>query len=333
MKAFILDRYGSNDGVRAGEMPDPEMHDDDVLVQIYAASVNPVDLKIRDGKLKLVLPYRLPFVLGNDLAGVVIRVGPGVQRFKPGDEVYARPDKDRMGAFAEFISVKEDAVANKPKKLTMEEAASIPLVGLTAWQALIERANLQRGHKVLIHAGSGGVGTFAIQLAKHVGAIVATTTSAANLEWVKRLGADIVIDYKRDDFETVLRDYDAVLDTQGGETLEKSLRVLKPGGKLISISGPPDPDFAKEIGATWIVGLAMRLLSYRIRSSAKRHRVSYSFLFMKPSGDQLREIGSLIDAGVIRPVVDRVFPFESTKEALAYVEKGRAKGKVIVKVR
>ena len=298
MKAFILDRYGS-DGVRAGEMPDPELHDDDVLVQIYAASVNPVDLKIRDGKLKLVLPYRLPFVLGNDLAGVVVRVGSGVRRFKPGDEVYARPDKDRMGAFAEFISIKEDAVANKPKQLTMEEAASIPLVGLTAWQALIERAKLQRGQKVLIHAGSGGVGTFAIQLAKHVGAIVATTTSTANLDWVKHLGADIVIDYKKDDFETILRDYDAVLDTLGGETLEKSLRVLRPGGKLISISGPPDPDFAKEIGATWIVGLAMRLLSYRIRRSAKRHHVSYSFLFMRPSGDQLREIGSLIDSGAI----------------------------------
>lgn len=332
MKAFILDRYGGNDGVRASEMRDPEMHDDDVLVQIHAASVNPVDLKIRDGKLKFVLPYRLPFVLGNDLAGVVVRVGSGVRRFKPGDEVYARPDKDRIGAFAEFISIREDAVAIKPKRLTMEEAASIPLVGLTAWQALIERANLQRGQKILVHAGSGGVGTFAIQLAKHIGAIVATTTSTANVEWVKRLGADIVIDYKKDDFETILRDYDAVLDTQGGETLEKSLRVLRPGGKLISISGPPDPAFAKEIGATWIVGLAMRLLSYRIRRSAKRHHVDYSFFFMRPSADQLREIGSLIDSGAIRPVVDRVFPFESTKEALAYVEKGRAKGKVIVRV-
>ena len=250
MKAFILDRYGSNDVVRAGEMPDPELHDDDVLVQIHAASVNPVDLKIRDGKLKLILPYRLPFILGNDLAGVVVRVGSGVRRFKPGDEVYARPDEDRIGAFAEFISIKEDAVANKPKKLTMEEAASIPLVGLTAWQALVERANLKTGQKVLIHAGSGGVGTFAIQLAKHLGAIVATTTSTANVEWVKRLGADIVIDYKKDDFANILHDYDVVLDTLGGETLEKSLRVLKPGGKLISISGPPDPDFAKEIGAS-----------------------------------------------------------------------------------
>ena len=203
MKAFILDRYGSNDVVRAGEMPDPELHYHDVLVQIHAASVNPVDLKIRDGKLKLILPYRLPFILGNDLAGVVVRVGSGVRRFRPGDEVFARPDEDRIGAFAEFISIKEDAVAHKPKKLTMEEAASIPLIGLTAWQALVERANLKTGQKVLIHAGSGGVGTFAIQLAKHLGAIVATTTSTANVEWVKRLGADIVIDYKKDDFANI----------------------------------------------------------------------------------------------------------------------------------
>jgi alcohol dehydrogenase len=333
MKAFILDRYGSNDGVRAGEMPDPELRDDDVLVQICAASVNPLDLKIRDGKLKLILPYRLPLILGNDLAGIVVRVGPRVRRFKAGDEVYARPDQDRIGAFAEFISIKEDAVANKPKELTMEEAASIPLVGLTAWQALIERAKLKAGQKALIHAGSGGVGTIAVQLAKHLGATVATTTSTANIDWVKRLGADIVIDYRKDAFETVLQDYDVVLDTLGGEALEKSLRVLKPGGKLISISGPPDPDFAQDIGSSWSLRLAMRLLSHRIRTKAKRHHVSYSFLFMRANGDQLREIGSLIDARVIRPVVDRTFPFESTKEALAYVEKGRAKGKVIVKVR
>ena len=333
MKAFIVDRYGSSDSVRAGEMPAPELRDDDVLVEIHAASVNPLDLKIRDGKLKLVLPYRLPLILGNDLAGVVVQVGSSVRRFKPGDEVYARPDTDRIGAFAELISINEDSVAIKPKTLNMEEAASMPLVGLTAWQTLIERANLKAGQKVLIHAGSGGVGTIAIQLAKHLGATVATTTSTANVDWVKSLGADVVIDYRKDDFEAVLRDYDVVLDTLGGEVLEKSLRVLKPGGKLVSISGPPDPDFAKDRGLPWILRQVMRLLSHRIRKSAKRHRVSYSFLFMKPSGDQLHEIGSLIDSGAIRPTVDRVFPFESTKEALAYVEKGRARGKVIVKVR
>ena len=333
MKAFILERYGSADRVRAGEVPDPELREDDVLVQVHAAGVNPLDSKIRDGEFKLILPYRLPLILGNDLAGVVLRVGPGARRYKPGDEVCARPDKDRIGAFAELIAIREDAVAIKPKRLTMEEAASVPLVGLTAWQALVERANLKAGQKVLIHAGSGGVGTMAVQLAKHLGAIVATTTSTANLEWVKGLGADIVIDYRKDDFETILRDYDVVLDTLGGEALEKSLRVLKPGGKLVSISGPPDPDFARGIGANWVLRLAMRLLSHRIRKSAKCLGVNYSFLFMQASGDQLREIGSLIDAGLIRPVVDRVFPFESTKEALAYVEKGRAKGKVVVKVR
>jgi len=333
MKAFIVDRYGSKDGVRAGEMPDPELRDDDVLVQIHAASVNPLDLKIRDGKLKLILPYRLPFVLGNDVAGVVVRVGSRVRRFKSGDEVYARPDTDRIGAFAELISIKEGSVAIKPKSISMEEAASMPLVGLTAWQTLIERANLKAGQKVLIHAGSGGVGTMAVQLAKHLGAIVATTTSTANVDWVKGLGADVVIDYRKDDFETVLRDYDVVLDTLGGEVLEKSLRVLKPGGKLVSIAGPPDPDFAKDMGLPWAMRQVIRLLSRRIRKSAKHHGVSYSFLFMKPNGDQLREIGSLIDAGAIRPVVDRVFPFESTMEALVYVEQGRAKGKVVVKVR
>jgi NADPH:quinone reductase-like Zn-dependent oxidoreductase len=333
MKACIIDRYGSKDGVRAGEMPAPELREDDVLVQIHAAGVNLLDAKIRDGEFKRFLPYRFPLILGNEVAGVVVRVGSRVRHFAPGDEVYARPDDDRIGTFAECIAIKEDAVAKKPKNLTMEEAASIPLVGLTAWQVLVERAKLSKGQKVLIHAGSGGVGTVAIQLAKHLGAFVATTTSTANLEWVKRLGADLVIDYRKDDFETILHDYDVVVNGLGAETLEKSLRVLKPGGKLISISGPPDPDFAKDRGLSWIVGLAMRLLSYRIRDKAKRHHVSYSFLFMRASGEQLREIGSLIESGIIRPVVDRVFPFAETKEALAYVETGRAKGKVVVKVR
>ncbi|KLU21420.1 NADPH:quinone oxidoreductase [Caballeronia mineralivorans PML1(12)] len=333
MKAFVVDRYGRKSGIRAGNMPVPEPREDDVLIQIHAAGVNPLDSKIRDGEFKLILPYRLPLILGNDLAGVVVRVGSRVRQFKPGDEVYARPHKDRIGTFAEFIAVKEDGVALKPKALTMEEAASIPLVGLTAWQALIEKGQLKKGQKVLIHAGSGGVGTFAIQLAKHVGATVTTTASAGNAELVKRLGADIVIDYKKDDFAVILKDYDVVLDTQGGNTLEKSLRVLKPGGKLIGIAGPPDPDFAKEMGASWFLKTAMRFLSYRIRKAAKRHGVSYSFVFMRADGRQLSQIATLIDAAAIRPVIDRVFPFESTKEASAYVETGRAKGKVVIKIR
>jgi len=333
MKAFVVSKYGKANSVEAVELPEPELGDGDVLVEVHAASVNPLDLKIRNGELKPLLPYKLPLVLGNDLAGVVIKAGKNVRRFKPGDEVFARPDQDRIGAFAELIAISENDVAKKPDRLDMEQAASVPLVGLTAWQALVGKARLQAGQKVLIQAGSGGVGTIAIQLAKHLGATVATTTSTANVDWVKGLGADVVIDYKKDDFESVLHDYDVVIDTQGGQTLEKSLLVLKPGGKVISVAGPPEPDFAKEFGANWFLIQAMRALSFQIRRKAKRRGVTYSFLFMKASGDQLRELGSLIDSGAIRPVVDQVFPFQSTMEALAYVEKGRAKAKVVVKIR
>jgi len=332
VKAFIIDRYGKNSNARIGEMPEPALGEDDVLVQIHAAGVNPLDSKIRDGEFKLLLRYRMPLILGNDLAGVVIRVGSRVRQFKVGDEVYARPGADRIGSFAEFISVRENSLAIKPKTISMEEASSVPLVSLTAWQALVEKANLKKGQKVLIHAGAGGVGTFAIQLAKHLGAFVATTTSTGNIDFVKKLGADVVVDYKKDDFEKILRDYDVVLNSLGTEVLDKSLRVLRPGGKLISISGPPDADFARELGLSWLLTQVMRLLSYRIRKKARRSRVSYSFLFMRANGDQLREIGALIDSGIIKPVLDRVFPFEATQEALTYVEKGRAKGKVVVKM-
>jgi NADPH:quinone reductase-like Zn-dependent oxidoreductase len=333
MKAFIINRYGKKETLKLTETTEPVLKESDVLVQIHAVGVNQLDSKIRDGEFKQILPYKTPFILGHDAAGVVTKVGSKVRRFKVGDEVYARPADHRIGTFAEFIAVDENDAALKPKALAMEEAASIPLVGLTAWQALIEKANLKKGQKVFIQAGSGGVGTFAIQLAKHLGATVATTTSTANFELVKSLGADIVVDYKKDDFEKILHDYDVVLNSQDGKTLEKSLRVLKPGGKLISISGPPDPEFANEIGAGWIARLIMNLLSYRIRKKAKRRRITYSFLFMRASGDQLHEITSLIDSGVIRPVIDKIFPFEATNEALAYVEKGRATGKVVVKVR
>ena len=333
MKAFLLERYGKKAALRSAEMSMPELCDDEVLVQVHAAGVNLLDSKIRDGEFKLILPYRLPLVLGHDVAGVVVKVGPRVRQFKLGDEVYARPDDFRIGTFAEFVPVKEASLAPKPKGLTMEEAASIPLVALTAWQALIAKADLKKGQKVFIQAGSGGVGTFAIQLAKHLGATVATTTSTTNVSLVKSLGADIVIDYKTQDFADVLRDYDVVLNSQDGKTLEKSLRVLKAGGKLITISGPPDPEFGKDIGAPGFVKLVMRLLSSGIRRKAKSRGVGFSFLFMKANGSQLREITRLFDAGVIRPVMDRVFPFESTNEALAYVEAGRAKGKVVIKVK
>ncbi len=333
MKAFVLERYGNKRALRSAEMPTPELRDDEVLVEVHAAGVNLLDSKIRNGEFKLILPYRLPLILGHDVAGVVVKVGPGVRQFKVGDEVYARPDDFRIGTFAAFVPVKEASLALKPKNLSMEEAASIPLVGLTAWQALVEKANLKEGQKVFIQAGSGGVGTFAIQLAKHLGATVATTTSTANVELVKSLGADVVIDYKTQDFEDVLRDYDVVLNSQDGKTLEKSLRALKRGGTLISISGPPDPAFGKEIAAPGFVKLVMRLLSFAVRRKAKGLGIGYSFLFMKADGSQLREITSLIEAGAIRPVIDKVFPFESTNDAMAYVEAGRAKGKVVIKVK
>ncbi|TYL83730.1 NADP-dependent oxidoreductase [Bradyrhizobium cytisi] len=333
MKAFILDKYKKRGALRFGDMPEPTLQDDDVLIEIHAAGLNVLDSKIRDGEFKLILPYRPPFALGHDVAGTVVRVGSKVRRFKPGDEVYARPRDGRIGTFAEYIAVNEIDAALKPKNLSMEEAASIPLVGLTAWQALVERAGLKKGQKVLIHAGSGGVGTLAIQLAKHLGATVATTTSTANLELVRSLGADVAIDYTKQEFEKVLSGYDVALNSLGGDTLQKSLSVLGPGGKLISISGPPDPNFAREQGLNWFLQQVTRLLSFGIRSKAKRRGVSYSFLFMRANGDQLGQIASLIEAGIIRPVVDRIFPFEATSEALAYVETGRSRGKVVVKIR
>ena len=333
MKAMILDRYGKKGRMRLGELPEPKLDENEVLVQVHAAGVNPLDALIKSGEFQMFLPYRFPLVLGHDVAGIVVRVGKRVKKFKPGDKVYSRPDDFRIGAFAELIAIKEDSLAFKPKSLSMEEAASIPLVGLAAWQALVEAAKLKKGQKIFIQAGSGGVGITAIQLAKHLGAFVATTTSTANVEWVKRLGADIVIDYKKDDFEKILHGYDVVLNSQDGKTLEKSLSVLKSGGKLISISGPPTPEFADAIKAPWFVKQVMRFLSAGIRSKAKRLGVNYSFLFMKANGGQLHQITELIDSGAIHTVVDRVFSFESTQEALDYVETGRAKGKVVVKIR
>ena len=314
-------------------MPEPELRDNDVLVQVHAASANHLDARIRNGEFKLILHHHLPLILGHDVAGVVVKVGSGVQNLRRGDEVFARTDDDRIGTFAEFVAINESLVARKPKTLTMEEAASIPMVALTAWQALIEKANLTRGQKVLIHGGSGGVGAIAVQLSKHVGAKVAATASSANFELVRSLGADIVIDYKTEDFASILRDYDVVLDTRGGKTLEKSLLVLKPGGHLIGLAGPPDPDFAKGRRASWLLNPVMRVLSHRIRREAKRRHVRYSFLWTRGDGENLCEIGSLIDSGIMRPVIDRVFPFVSTKEAMAYLESGRAKGKVVGKVK
>ena len=332
MKAFVVDKYEKNGPIRLADMPEPRIGANDVLVRIQASAINQLDSKVRDGAFKLFLPYRPPFILGHDLAGTVVSTGANVRSFKPGDQVYTRPRDHSTGTFAEMIAVDQADLAMKPARLTMEEAASIPLVGLTAWQALIEVGKVRPGHKVFIQAGSGGVGTFAIQLAKHLGATVATTTSAANIELVRSLGADVVIDYRTQDFEQMLSGYDLVLNSQDSKTLAKSLNILKPGGQLISISGPPDVPFAKSLRLNLFLRFVMRMLSRGVLKKAKARGVGYSFLFMRADGAQLTQIAKLIDAGAIRPVVDRVFPFAQTPEALAYVETGRAKGKVVVKV-
>ncbi|NJJ57686.1 NADP-dependent oxidoreductase [Pseudomonas sp. B14(2022)] len=331
MKAFLIDRYGKNQG-RLAEVPDPEPGIHDVLIKVHASSVNLLDSKISKGEFKLILPYTFPLIMGNDVAGVVVRVGSGVRSFKPGDEVYARPPDARIGGFAELIAIEESALALKPKNTSMEQAAALPLVALTAWQVLVETARLKKGQKVFIQAGSGGVGSIAIQLAKHLGAFVATTTSTPNVEWVKALGADVVIDYTQQNFETVLRDYDVVLNSLGPAELETSLRILKPGGQLISISGPPTAEFAREQKLSWGLGWIMRLLSSGIRRKARRQGVDYGFVFMRASGAQLQKITVLVESGAITPVIDRTFPFEATAEALSYVERGRAKGKVVIKI-
>jgi len=333
MKAFVIDKYKSNEDLKLIVMPEPAINDHEVLVEVYAAGVNQLDSKIKSGEFKLLLPYKLPLILGHDVAGIIRKVGKSVKRFKEGDEVFARPADFKIGTFAEYIAIKENDISFKPKNMTMEEAASFPLVALTVWQAFIEKANLQKGQKVFIQAGSGGVGTVAIQLAKHLGATVATTTSAKNSNLVKSLGADIVIDYKTQDFETLLKDYDLVLNSQDGKTLEKSLRILKPGGMAISISGPPDPTFAKEMGLNWLMKAVMFFLSRKVRRLAKTLAVNYTFLFMKDNGEQLSSISSLIESGTIRPIIDKVFAFADTNEAVKYVSGGNAKGKVIVKVK
>ncbi len=252
---------------------------------------------------------RLPATLGSDLAGVVVEVGSGVTRFKAGDAVYASIFDTRHGSLAEFAVVPEQAAALKPANLDFVQAASIPMVGLTAWQAHAERMQLKAGQKVFIPAGSGGIGTFAIQLAKHLGARVGTTTSTANVELVRSLGADEVIDYKQQPFEDVLRDYDAVLGTVRGDGLEKALRIVKPGSHVVSLIGPPDAAFARARGMNFMLKLVFGLLSRKIIGLAKRRGASYAFHFVRPDGGQLAQIAALLEAGAIRPVIDKVFPF------------------------
>jgi NADPH:quinone reductase-like Zn-dependent oxidoreductase len=328
MKAFVVTKY--KEALRQADVAEPTVGDGDVLVQVQAAGLNQLDEKIRIGEFKQILPYQLPLVLGNDVAGTVVRVGAKVRGFKIGDEVYSRPDQDRIGTFAERIAVAEADLALNPTSITIDEAGSLPLVALTAWQALVEKGNLQPGQKVLIHAGAGGVGSIALQLAKHLGATVATTASAGNADFVRDLGADTVIDYRAQDFEQLLGGYDLVLDSLGGENLEKSLRILKPGGKAIGISGPPDPTFAREARLNPVLRLAIRAISRKIREQAKKLNVRYEFLFMRASGDQLRQITALVEQGALRPVVGKVFEFDQTPQALKSLAEGGFRGKAVV---
>lgn len=332
MKALVLKRYGGSDSVVFSELPRPVPQPDEILVQIYAAGLNPIDNMIPKGTFKPMLRFQLPATMGSDLAGVVVAVGSRVTRFKRGDAVFASLFDLGKGSFAEFAVVPESAAALKPANLDFVQAASIPLVGLTVWQALKERARVRPGQKVFIPAGSGGIGTFAIQFAKYLGAIVGTTTSTANVVLVKSLGADEVVDYKQQAFEEVLQGYDAVLGTVRGNALEKALSILRPKSTVVSLIGPPDAPFGKARGMNFFMVLVFRLLSSKIIRAARKRGAEYSFLFMRPDGGQLAEIGKLIEAGKIRPVIDQVFPFHQAKEALAYLEQGRAKGKVVVQM-
>ncbi len=332
MKALVLKRYGGADALAFAELPRPAIKADEMLVQVYAAGLNPIDYMIAKGMFKPILKFQLPATMGSDLAGVVVEVGSRVRRFKVGDAVFASLFDLGSGSLAEFAAVPEAAAAHKPANLDFVQAASIPMVGLTSWQALKERAQLKAGQKVFVPAGSGGIGTFAIQLAKQLGAVVGTTTSTGNVELVRSLGADEVFDYKKQEFEKTLRGYDMVLGTIRGDGLEKALQIVRPGSSVVSLIGPPDAAFARARGMNFLMRFVFGLLSRKIIGLAKKRNARYSFLFVRPDGEQLGKIGALLETARIRPVIDKTFPFAQAREGLAYLEQGRAKGKVVVQM-
>lgn len=308
MKAVRIHEYGNSDVLQYEDAPMPTVNSNEVLIQVVAASVNPVDWKIREGYLKEMINYTMPLTLGWDVSGVVESVGADVTRFKVGDAVYSRPDIKRNGTYAEYVVVREDELAFKPQTISHTEAASLPLAGITAWEVLITTANLAAGQKVLIHAGSGGVGSLAIQLAKSRGAYVIATTSTKNCELVKSLGADEVIDYKTQKFAEILHDIDVVFDTLGGDIQESSWSVLKRDGILVSIVSPPSADKAKEMG---------------VRSG---------FVFIEPSATILEQLAGLIDEGKVRPVVGAEFALKDIAKAHALSESGHSVGKIVLYV-
>lgn len=307
MKAAIIQDYGTN--VEIADIEKPNLKEDSVIIEVHAASLNPIDNILRAGYLKEMLPLSFPHVMGYDVSGVVVEVGKQVESVKIGDSVLARPNQDDAGAIAEFARLKENELAIKPASLSHTMAASVPLAGLTAWQALMTKGKLQKGDKVLIHAGSGGVGTYAIQIAKHFGAYVATTTSSKNTELVRSLGADLVIDYKTQKFQEQLSDYDLVFDMLGGDAMTDSFKVLRKGGALISIKGQDTEDLASTYG------------------------VRFESFFMAPDGQMLAEIVDLINSGAVKPVIDSIFPLAQAGDAYDRLETGRAVGKIVVAVK
>jgi len=333
MKALTFQRYGKSPGIGFADVPRPALQPDELLVEVHAVGLNPIDNMIPTGTFKPILRFQLPATLGSDVAGVVVDVGSRVTRFKRGDAIFASVFDLGRGTLAEFVAVPEHAAAPKPANLDFVQAASIPMVGLTSWQALRERAGVRAGQKVFVPAGSGGIGSFALQLAKHLGATVGTTTSTANVDLVTGLGADEVVDYTKQAFEDVLRDYDVVLGTLRGDMLEKAVGILRPGGRIVSLVGPLDAAFARARRLNAVLAFVFGLMSWKIRHRAGRRGVDYSFLFVRPDGAQLAAIGELLAAQCLRPVIDKVFPFDEAPEALDYLARGRAKGKVVVRLR
>lgn len=330
MIAAFIDGYGSDQVLRVGDFPAPKTGPSDILVRVHAASVNPVDFKLRDGKLRLFRRYQFPLILGHDCAGEVVQVGEDVTQFKVGDRIFSRPRNGRIGTFAEFIAIDQSEAAIMPPNLNYHEAASLPLVALTSWQALVDVAQLKPRQQLLIPAGSGGVGTFAIQLAKHIGAEVWTTTSGKNLEFVKSLGADHAINYQDEDFEKRVNNLDVVFDTLGGDSLDRSFAITRPNGWVVSIAGSPDYRNAEEMGLDMLRSLLLRVVGLRVNSRARRAGVNYRFIFMKPLGEELAQIAALISEGVIKPVVDRIFPISECQSAIEYSASGRARGKIVI---
>ncbi len=333
MQAFLLNRHGGPEATGLRDVPRPVPGPDDVLVRVHAAGLNPVDFKTRDGMLKVVQRYNFPVVMGNELAGTVESCGERVSGFKPGDRVFARVPKDRMGAFADFAAVPAGHLALLPASIDFETAAGVPLAGLTALQALRDELQLQPGSRVFIPGGAGGVGTFAIQIAKWLGAEVTTTASPRGRALVERLGADRVIDYTAQRFEEEVRDMDGAFDLIGGDTLEKCFGVVKPGATVVSVAGMPEPLTAqKDLGRGPLLAALFWFASFGLRAKARRHGVTYRYLFMHPSGSELAELARLIEEKKLAPVIDRTFPFAQIGEAIAYLESGRAKGKIVVRM-